>query len=512
MSGTKHSSALSGSSAYGYPALIRVLIFAYAIQCFSFVTADPDLWGHIKFGEEIWLTGGIPKTDPYSYTAQGLPWINHEWLTEVLFYLIYAAWGSTGLLFFKLAVGLTIVQILTSLYRAKARNDIVYLLHFVILIQVLAPGFMTRPHLLTYLFLTLLVLIFQKFFDGNANALAWTPLLTLVWVNCHGGVVAGLCIYGTVTGIEVLRRFFGARNQARLLFRYFSLSCLAALVNPYGYKLWLFFLQSLGTPREIEEWAPIDLFDSSHLGYKVMILLFIATFWSPARKRPWEIALIVAAAYFGFRHQRHSVLTAILITPYLPLQLARLAEGIPWFIRSLSSVFHGLVASCLLLFSVFEFAYALNLYRTHNFKIFVEPTVYPVYAVQFMRANKINGNILTPFDWGEYLIWKLPASKVSIDGRFRTVYPETIIHKSWEFSRGGKGWRAMADDYPTEIILVRKSDPVRNALKRAGDWVQIYEDPISMLYVPKTLPPGGKAPLSKRSWINPTQRPSFEFP
>ncbi len=63
-----------------------------------------------------------------------------------------------------------------------------------------------------------------------------------------------------------------------------------------------------------------------------------------------------------------------------------------------------------------------------RFNIIVNPNIFPVYAVKFLKDNNVKGNILVPFDWGEYAIWKLyPDNRVSIDGRFDTVYPIDVI-------------------------------------------------------------------------------------
>ena len=103
-------------------------------------------------------------TDPFSYTARGHTWINHEWLMEVSFYLIYHTFDSTGLLFFKALLGIFIVHLLSSIYFARAGNITVYLILCALIIPVMAPGFMARPHLATFLCLTLLVYVLQKVF------------------------------------------------------------------------------------------------------------------------------------------------------------------------------------------------------------------------------------------------------------------------------------------------------------------------------------------------------------
>ncbi len=84
--------------------------------------ADVDLWGHLKFGQDILREGSLPRTDSYSYTAPGSQWINHEWLMEVLFYTIFLAAGSPGLVLFKLVLGLAIVHILSQIYFKHASN------------------------------------------------------------------------------------------------------------------------------------------------------------------------------------------------------------------------------------------------------------------------------------------------------------------------------------------------------------------------------------------------------
>src|SRR6187549_3515302 len=68
--------------------------------------ADPDLWGHLRFGLDLIATHRIPGVDPYSFT-QDRPWVNHEWLSELAMGLAYRAGGVTGLMLLKAALILT---------------------------------------------------------------------------------------------------------------------------------------------------------------------------------------------------------------------------------------------------------------------------------------------------------------------------------------------------------------------------------------------------------------------
>lgn len=505
---TSHPETDTGSGLY---ITLRLLIYTLAFYHFSYVTADPDLWGHIIFGQGIWEQGWVHATDPYSYTAQGLTWINHEWLMEITFYGVFHLFGSTGLLVLKAILGIFIVHLLSSLYFSRTNNVIVYLILFALILPIMAPGMMVRPHLATFLGLTILVTLLQKFFDGNHRIIRWVPLLMLVWVNSHGGVVAGLGIFGMITALEFLRCLKTKERQGGLLLKFFLLSCVAVLINPYGYKLWLFFVHSLGKPRSISEWGPVTLTDLSHWQYKLMTLLFLATFFLPTKKRAWEIIVIVLALVYGYRHQRHTVLTVILMVPYLSLQYAR---GLNWDVKPYydkwSRHFHWGVHASLGLFIALLIGLQWDKHAKHFYKISVDPAIYPTYAAQFMLANNLEGNLVVPFNWGEYMIWKLPNSRVSIDGRFRTVYPEEVITLNQAFALGQPEGMALLTDPRAQLVLTKKYEAPHTIMENHPGWQKIYQDPTAKLFI--RLDANGTPPNNGKPFIHPNEPPPWSFP
>ena len=57
--------------------------------------ADADLWGHLTFGRDIVASGHAVQVDRYSFTSD-VPWVNHEWLAEVVFFEAYRLAGSSS--------------------------------------------------------------------------------------------------------------------------------------------------------------------------------------------------------------------------------------------------------------------------------------------------------------------------------------------------------------------------------------------------------------------------------
>jgi len=276
------------------------------------------------------------------------------------------------------------------------------------------------------------------------------------------------------------------QNNGKILLLWFLISCAALFVNPYGYKLLLFFAETIPKRRDISEWSPVPLWTGDFLSFKILVLLFVGSLFIPgSQKRPWEIALIVVAIIFGFKHQRHTVLTALLLTPYLPIQLDKFFRRLPikfadfsiWMKRALQFI---------LIAAIFYQSWDhFDKLRDSKFQLRVDPSFYPLYAVKFMQDNGLNGNILLPFDWGEYVIFKLPQSKVAIDGRFRTVYPDKIFLQTHVFFQGWEGWQYVLGFFPTDIILLNQKN---KEMENAPGWIKIYEDPLARIFIRETVP------------------------
>src|SRR5258708_5442859 len=58
---------------------------------------DPDIWWHMRNARYLFQHHQFPRFDMYSFTVAGHPWINHEWLSEVPYYLAYRTFGLVGL-------------------------------------------------------------------------------------------------------------------------------------------------------------------------------------------------------------------------------------------------------------------------------------------------------------------------------------------------------------------------------------------------------------------------------
>src|SRR5204862_223253 len=78
-------------------ALLVALLLAGVLVFATIDRADPDLWGHVRYGQDVLASGHLPATATYTYTAASQPWINHENLSEIAFAFVADHAGGTGL-------------------------------------------------------------------------------------------------------------------------------------------------------------------------------------------------------------------------------------------------------------------------------------------------------------------------------------------------------------------------------------------------------------------------------
>ena len=84
---------------------------------------DVDLWGRLSMGALISQTGRFPYRDIFSYTAAGASWIDHEWLSGLIFYqvlLLGGEWAFIALYaLLLLSINILIFSLHTHVYKVS---------------------------------------------------------------------------------------------------------------------------------------------------------------------------------------------------------------------------------------------------------------------------------------------------------------------------------------------------------------------------------------------------------
>ncbi|MFN8628318.1 MAG: hypothetical protein U0587_20385 [Candidatus Binatia bacterium] len=457
-----------------------LLLASSALHFFWNTEADNDLWGHLLFGRAMLASGTVVRTDTYAYTTAGQPWLNHEWLSQIVMAAVYSAAGAAGLLLSKFAVAVATVLLLLSEIRRRTPSVHTQAAVGVLAIAVLARGFSIRPQIFTYGFTALLLLILEEYRRGRPRVLYLLPGIFLVWANVHGGFILGLGILALFACADPLRGPAHARRPWLVL----SASVGATLLTPYGWRLFRFVENELTRAHPITEWQP-TAFEVAQAPFLVMFGLFLATmvFTQDWRRDGWQSVLALSVGCLALRHQRHTPLFALCAAAPLAAQLDTAIERLGRrttftfspFARRLLGV--GVVALALT-----QLGLTAVRWRSTGFAITYDTRDYPIAAVRVLRRAGVRGNVAVPLDWGEYVLWFLaPQVKVSLDGRFATVFPERVVEDNFNLFRGAPGWQRLLDDYPTEAVLTPAGAPC--PVRTLPDWRLVYRDDQAQLFV-----------------------------
>ncbi len=370
----------------------------------SYFSIDPDFGWHLRLGRII-SSSGIPRTDPMSYTMSSYPFVDHEWLTDVITAFLYKTVGYAGLSVLFAAVAT--LALVISLWKVKFKWWIPLVLWGVILLLQFSG---VRDQVLDWLFIAVLM---KLLFDAKLWQ-KWkilTPLLMLLWVNLHGGFIIGLGILAFVIPVKMWeQKKFDRQNMVILV-----LSFLATLLNPYG--LWVYheiFLTLTDTylRQMIEEWGP--LWSRFVLGLEAGIVVFMVISTALLIKfrskfSLSEIGLFFIFLVFAATSYRNIPVWAILSLPIAGKALENLDfKGVNKKLRLLIPVFYIITLS---IFSIQTFNNLISNYNT------MEQFRYPKQLIANLNTVKLKGNIFDQYGWGGYLEWKLPNQKYFIDGR-----------------------------------------------------------------------------------------------
>ncbi|MFP3868262.1 MAG: hypothetical protein ACLFUU_08885 [Desulfobacteraceae bacterium] len=457
----------------------------------------------MAFGRLFWETGKFPYQDVFSYVPTLETWVYHEWLTGVIFYPLYQAFGAAGLQLLKYGLGLATAGLiyLNAVRRGASPPAAAFMLFLV-------SGFLSigyspvRAQVFTFFFFALSIYLLETARLTRRWRWLWPLVLIQVpWCNLHGGFVAGLGLVALYTLGEALSRRPWWPYLGILL-----LAGLATLINPYGLKYWTYIIYAVTMPRpEITEWASVvkayqkGFIGIGELGYILSVLIFSALLIIWGRWREITAGLIVAVTlYLGLTHIRHLALFLIVLGAYLPVLVTAFFErlkSIPW-IKAIPQRLGWKVILLLILSLIGINSYQFLNQQPLSLKILSKMErpegtrmYYPVGGIEYIQRHRLSGKLLTWFEWGEYLFWSLyPQCRVALDGRYETVYPEAVNQAYFDFLNGRPNWQQFLSHYPPDMILIKVPAKIYDLLQNHPQWRQVYNDPGCALFLRRAAP------------------------
>src|SRR5215217_5759798 len=477
--------------------IFEVYVFVFAFLFASRPLSDGDFWWHLKTGEYIVRNFSIPRIDFYSFTVSGKPWVAHEWLSEVIFYLVYSRAGFNTLIFI-----FTVLTVLAFWMVFRRTNAHPFVKGFAVLLSVwsILPTMGVRPRTFTLLFAAIYLAVLHRFVrERQTRAIWWLAPLMIVWVNLHAGYLLGLVLIGiAITGVVLDAWFAGetlASHSSQLkTLVLVSVACLVAVnLNPQGPRIFVFPFEFFLSPvqqDQIVDWLSPDFHEKELLPLLALIMLTIASLaLTPKRVRPSELLLYLATLYMTLKSNRHMAIFALIGGPMLADYLQYWLETTPFARifghsqsarKSTSSRPRQISFNLILLVPLIACLIKLKSV------IYSPPTQkqigVPLNAVAYLKDNGITGYTFTdPNIWGGYLIWEMPANPVYIDGRI-DMYGDQFMREYLGIIRGITRWQEPFDKYRVQNAILSPGSLLRLELEQSPQWQQLYRDEMAVVF------------------------------
>lgn len=493
-----------------------VLMVAAVLAYYPTRYDDYDIWWHIALGK-YYIQNHTMRVDHsiFSWTPADPGWIYNTWLGSTLLYIAYSLASGFGLWLVQWFILLSIFFLIFYYVKLAGDSfDINYISGILLLAVALnLTAIYYKPENFTALIFTIVVFIYfySKLDAERARLFYLYPPLFILWVNLHGGFLAGLlfisiALFGELANYFLIKK--GAMQREKIISLAVSvpLSYLATLINPYGINYHLSVLEGM--------------FSQAYMGYatrvfaykKMWSFVFPTEFAFRFINTAWVIlifaAIFIVINIYAYKRQRFFDATIILLNLvffYFGMETARYTIFFPIvflfssiYILKRADLFHlkikfSFVSLLLFLYFTGYVIYTAVLYLDVRiwFGNKIEEGV-PVNEVEFIKKHKIPGPLFNDYLIGGYMIWAMyPEYKVFIDPRYGPFWKD-VGPDYFDFYGGAtlETLKKFTEKYPFKAALIHMRDSnMIIFLVNSGEWKLLYFDKVAAVLVHKSIVP-----------------------
>ncbi len=445
---------------------------------------DPDFWWHLRTGQLI-FEQGLPRHDPFSWTALGNEWVAHEWLSEVIIYAVERWTGYAGNVALFSSATLAALALMFATARRLGTGSRALVLIGIPVAATMA-GFVTvRPQVFTWLLFAIFVYVIVRAEEGKRAPLWLLPALTALWVNLHLGFFYGLLAVGAWMVSRTVQRLRGQPADV-LTPIWVAGACLAVTnLNPNGPTvLWYPFryLQDADALRIVDEWRRPDFTSPFNLPLLALSVSMAAALMSRGRPGQYLWLVSLAALVLSMQALRNAPFIALLAAPVIGPALAGKWRWARISGDTATVMPAGIAAACVIAVGALVLgAGALSGASTSGWSPSARD--YPEQGVEYLRRSGQDARLFNDYGWGGYLIQNLwPNVPVFVDGR-TDFYRSELLDDYIAIMETAPGWQAILDAYGVDTALLRSESHLAEVLRQEPGWAEIFAGEIESVFV-----------------------------
>jgi hypothetical protein len=467
-----------------------VAVFLPVVASLESSLSSIDLAYQIRAGDLMLRTHHLLRTDTFTFTAFGHPWLDQQWGAQILFGSVYRAGGWPGLALLRAAlIGMTFLFVfLACRVAGTALRTSAWLT--IASFGVTVGGLSLRPQLIgMVLFPATVWLVFDR--RRTPRRLWLIPVMVALWANIHGSFFLAPLLLGLAWLEDLHER--APRPSRTLLVA--AVSAVAATLNPFGLKVWSYAI-GISTNHEItrfvSEWQPPTIRDLAGAAFFLSFAGVAAYLAWRGRRTPWPslltLAVFLAIGLFAVR----GVFWWAMVAPAVVAKLIAadaLAEGrTPDDVREAErrrAKPTALNAVFIVVLAVLAFLY-LPWFRP------VDPPTgkgliseAPARLTEALRQDVPPGSrVFVSQKWGSWIEFAVPDDPVAVDSRIE-VTSASVWEQYSHVSVAQQGWPTILDRWGVGAVLASREQQGQLLpwISRDPGWRLVYSDREGALFV-----------------------------
>lgn len=462
---------------------------------------DSDAGWHIRVGESLLEGNGLPRSDRFSFTRGGMPWMAWEWGTELMLGVAHRIAGLSGVSWLSVLWIGTGVWLWVRLGWSAGADFLLSCALMPIMITTASLHWLARPHLIGWVWLLLVLWAVERAGGrfGTVHRLS-AVALGAAWANTHGSFPLGLLILLFYLAGELAERFLIGRSGARAGWyaQAFLLGLSGTFLNPYGWNLHAHVARYLADSELLSRVAEFQSFNyrSEGAGRVAMVLVITAA----GALCAWQLRqfgrflTLAALGWFALLSARGLPLAAMAALPLaagsLTLSIRRMQGWLPWFetlagrLLDYSSNLRNIDRSAggwALAPAVAALAALLLATPAVRARTGFAPDQFPVEAAAAVAALPEDARIYAPDKFGGYLIYRFNGQrKVFFDGR-SDFYGTVFLKEYIKIAEARPGWREALASHRCTHALVPAGSTLAGVLGVSG-WRLVHRDRTALLF------------------------------
>lgn len=438
-------------------AITALLLVRFAAAALS-PLRDPDVWWHLRLGEEFRGNWSLHEPGQLSSFATH-DWVPTQWLPEVV-----ASWTNDrfGLPGVAWLFGLALLILVLTIYSVcRQRADILpSAVATALALATASASLSPRPQILSFTLLAVSVGAWVSFERGGRPPW-WLIPVTWVWAMCHGMWFSGVLVGGCAVLAALFQHTVPPQRLARVALIPIASLAVAAM-TPAGPRL-LLAPFTVGERRTmITEWQP-PTWGDGQLWVALSMFALIALLFLKRRPTWFELGLTALALIWMFTSLRTVALAGVMLAPVLSARIqlllgdrARVTRAEPWLLGTVAVI-------CLA-------ALAVLTPKTAD-----RPDDVPLALVQQLDALHPGTPVINTWTLGGWLEWRHRDLDPVVDG-LADAYTVEHLRGYIRMLQLHPGWEDYVAATEAETALLTADDfELADALESELGWRQVGE-------------------------------------